>query len=89
MPSCTRQAGSTISAFFVVPLVAAILLCWTVVGFLCSLKGCGVFVYVSVLVVTAGLIDTRMGQDDYAFNSSLLGERTDALFGRGGWVDWW
>ncbi|CAM9569585.1 unnamed protein product, partial [Ectocarpus sp. 8 AP-2014] len=66
------KAGSTISAFFVVPLVAAILLCWTVVGFLCSLKGCGVFVYVSVLVVTAGLIDTRMGQDDYAFDSSLL-----------------
>lgn len=83
MPSCTRQAGSTISAFFAVPLVIAILLCWTIVGCLCSLKGCGVFVYVSALVVTAGLIDNRMGQDEYAFDSSLLGERTSAL--TGGW----
>lgn len=81
------QAGWTLGAIVALPVVAALVLAWSFVGFLCSLQGCQVFFLVAALVVTSGVVDTNLGHGSYAFDSSLLGEALsrDAHYGDYRW----
>eukprot|EP00752_Nemacystus_decipiens_P018676 g16743.t2 len=66
------KAAWTLGGILAVPVIVALVLAWSLVGFLCSLQGCQVFVLVAALVVTSGVADTNLGQGSYAFDSSLL-----------------
>eukprot|EP00903_Cladosiphon_okamuranus_P011448 g10785.t1 len=66
------KVGWTLVAIVAVPLVLALVLAWSLVGFLCSLQGCQVFFLVAALVVTSCVVDKSLGLGSYAFDSSLL-----------------
>lgn len=70
------QAGYAIAVVFAVPVIAVLLLTWTLVGFLCSLGGIPAFLLVAALLISSGFADTAIGnRGNYAFDSSLLGEK--------------
>ena len=68
------QVGQVLAAVVVVPMIATVLLAWTLLGRLCSLRASTALIVVIVLVLIPIVVDWTLESDSYAFDSSMLGE---------------